>query len=100
MGKARIDCENCKGINNDSLAKNCDKCGGLGWYPKIKPSKVDSYNAGKCPECGEFATGTQRHIGAPVFCDNGHSWQKPTVVMLQKRIAKLKKKLKKAKAGK
>ena len=38
----------------------------------------DPYNAGPCPRCGEFATGTYRHTGAPVFCKNKHEWERPT----------------------
>jgi len=41
---------------------------------------MDPYRAGKCPKCGVFATSTQRHIGAPVFCRNGHSWKRPVVI--------------------
>ena len=39
----------------------------------------DSYKAGKCPECGEFAIGTYRHPNAPVYCINKHEWMRPPI---------------------
>lgn len=53
----------------------------------------DLYRAGRCPKCGEFAVNTQRHIGAPVFCKNGHSWQRPNIEQLQTENEDLKAKL-------
>lgn len=39
-----------------------------------KKDKKDKYDAGKCPQCGEYADGTWRHPGAPVKCKNDHVW--------------------------
>jgi hypothetical protein len=39
-----------------------------------QPEHKDPYGTGPCPHCGEFAKGTFRHIGAPVFCENNHYW--------------------------
>lgn len=42
-----------------------------------KAPETDSYKAGKCPVCGEFAVGTWRSPAAPVFCRNAHQWYRP-----------------------
>jgi hypothetical protein len=42
-----------------------------------KAPEADSYKAGKCPQCGEFAVGTWCSPAAPVFCRNAHMWHRP-----------------------
>lgn len=41
---------------------------------ELAQTKKDPYGRGQCPVCGKFASGTYRHVGAPVFCENRHHW--------------------------
>lgn len=36
--------------------------------------KDNPYCVNPCPACGEYASGSYRHIGAPVYCPNRHHW--------------------------
>lgn len=38
------------------------------------PYGKNPYHANPCPACGQFANGSYRHQGAPVYCENGHHW--------------------------
>ena len=48
---------------------------------KSPKPEADGYKGGPCPSCGEFACGTWRTPAAPVFCRNGHLWQRGSNVL-------------------
>lgn len=60
------------------------------WATQTKMNEsVDPYKAGDCPTCSLKASGTWRHIGAPVKCNNNHMWFRDTNVIANSPSDKL-----------